>query len=292
MSIKSALKRARVSQPFNRVATSLLKNIGVRSEMVTQHLPRVGVTDVLLPDGKRLKLKSDVEHWIPNQLFWHGWRGYDPEVTPLFHELVANSQVVLDVGAHIGFFTILAAVTTPAAQVIALEPLQRVYEALEENVALNKLDNVVCLRAAASSNEGVGEFYFPDEIAPVSSSLRSEFLQATIPTDKLCKVEVPVVTLDGIARQRNLKNIDLIKLDTERTEHEVLAGSRNILEQFRPHIICEVWPDAGNTTLLEDLLKPLGYEFYHLLPEGPLQRNQIIAHEESLNYLFTTKNRG
>jgi FkbM family methyltransferase len=289
MSIKSVLKRARRSQPFNNLATSLLKNVGVRSEVVTKHLPRVGITEVKLPNGKVLKLESDEAHWIPNQLFWHGWLGYEPEVTPIFYKLAERANVVIDVGAHFGFFTILAALANPDAKVIAMEPLQRVFERLKQNVELNGLANVECQRVAASSTEGVAEFYFPDENAPVSSSLRSDFLVATIPHDKLLKVEVPVVTLDRIAEERELSNIDLIKLDTERTEHEVLAGSSRILERFRPDIICEVWPDAANTETLEAILKPLGYNFYHLLPEGPFLRNRIIPSVETLNYFFTTK---
>lgn len=289
MKFKTFLKRARASQPFNNIATSLLKQTGVRSEAITKHLPRTGVTEVKLPNNKSLKLSSGEEHWITNQLFWHGWSGYEPEVTPIFFKLAQQARGVLDVGAHFGFFSILAALANPAAQVIAMEPLQRVFERLKQNVELNSLSNIECLQVAASANEGVAEFYFPDESAPVSSSLRSDFLVATIPQEKLLKVEVPVVTLDAIASSHQLKRIDLIKLDTERTEHEVLAGSADILKRFRPDIFCEVWPDAGNAETLEKLLNPHDYNFYHLLPEGPVRRERIVARVETLNYLFTTK---
>jgi FkbM family methyltransferase len=292
MTIKSVLKRVRSSPSINHLSTSLLRRIFTltkwQSQFVVKHLPRVGVTEVQLPNGGLLKIESDIEHSIPTQLFWHGWLGYEPEVTPLFYDLARKAGSVIDVGAHFGLFSLVAAIANPNAQVVAIEPLERIFGRLEGNVALNKLKNVHCIRAAAGATEGTAEFYFPNENAPVASSLRRDLLEATIPEENLLHVNVPVVTLDGVVSDLSLKSVGLIKLDTERTEHDVLAGCRQTLERDRPDIICEVWPDANNAVELESLLLPLDYHFYHLLPEGPLHRDHIIPSEDALNYLFTT----
>jgi FkbM family methyltransferase len=293
MSLKSSLKTLRNSQPFNRAATSSLKllfNITKwQSETVIKHLPRVGKTRITLPDGNSFLIDSSGEDWIPTQLFWRGWLGYEPEVTPLFYELAKNANVVLDIGAHVGFFTILAAIANRNGLVYAFEPLSRVYLQLERNLGLNKLTNVHSARAAAGEIEGDQEFYFPDVESPVSSSLRSDMLLSTLGEDVVRHVTVPVVSLDGFLKRENVKRVDLIKMDTERTEHEVLKGAVEILSRDRPDIICEVWPDAGNIEQLEALLRPNDYKFYQLLPNGPILREGIQPDANALNYLFSTK---
>jgi FkbM family methyltransferase len=291
MIAKNMLKRVRASQPFNYLATTSLKRLfavtGRQSEFVIKHLPRTGITTIPLPEGRALKLDSGGEDWIPTQLFWRGWQGYEPEVTALFYRLARQARATFDVGAHIGFYSVLAAIANPEARVFAFEPLTRVFERLERNVALNDLTNVRCLCTAVDATEGTAEFYFPDESAPVASSLRSDMLLATLPLDLIRHVPVPVVTLDNIVVEHRVAEVGLIKLDTERTEHEVLAGCRGTLARDRPDIICEVWPDAGNERQLQELLRPLGYRFYQLFPDGIEARAEIVGNEHALNYLFT-----
>jgi len=293
MTFKSTIKRLRASQPFNRIATSTIKEVfevaNWHPEFAVKHFPRVGITNISLPDDLVVKLDSSGEDWIPTQLFWHGWLGYEPEVTREFYELAKKSDVVLDVGAHIGFFSVLAAIVSPRSSVYAFEPLPRVYERLERNVGLNRLTNVHCFCAAVGEQDGTQEFYFPNEHAPVSSSLRSDMLLATLGEEIVRHVNVQVTTLDSVVETNKLEKVDLIKLDTERTEHDVLAGSAQILQRFRPNIICEVWPDADNIQQLENLLSPHGYLFYQLMPDGPVKRSRIEPSVDALNYLFTVK---
>jgi len=293
MPIKEMLKRARTSQPLNRLTTATLKGLfeatGWRSEFVIKHLPRIGVTAIPLPNGRVLKLDASGDDWIPTQLFWRGWQGYEPEMTALFYRLALAAETVFDVGAHIGFFSLLASIVNPAAQVFAFEPLARIFARLNQNIALNGLTKVQTFCVAVGAHEGTAEFYFPDEDMPVSSSLRSDMLTATLPASTIRHVPVPVVTLDRIVAEQRVARVSLIKLDTERTEHEVLAGARATLERDQPDIICEVWPDAGNGRQLEACLRPLGYRFYQLRPEGVVARAEIIGDEAALNYLFTTR---
>jgi FkbM family methyltransferase len=293
MTLKSTFKRLRASQPFNRVATSTLKQVfevtSWHPEFAVKHLPRVGITNISLPDDQLVKLDSSGEDWIPTQLFWHGWLGYEREVTETFYSLARKSDVILDVGAHIGFFSVLAATVNRHSNVYAFEPLPRVYERLKRNVALNQLRNIQTFCAAVGERNGEQEFYFPNEDAPVSSSLRSDMLLATLGEEVVQHVRVPVTTLDSVVESHKLEKVDLIKLDTERTEHDVLAGGTQILKRFQPHIICEVWPDANNIQQLENLLRPHGYLFYQLMPDGPVKRLRIEPSVEALNYLFTVK---
>lgn len=283
----------RASQPFNNLATSTLRGlfaaVGQQPEFLIKHLPRTGITSVDLPNGKNLKLESASEDWIPTQLFWRGWTGYEPEMTGIFFRLAESARTVLDVGAHAGFYSLLAGLANPNADVFAFEPLARVFERLERNVQLNGLSKVKCFQVAVGANEGVQEFYYPDQVQPISSSLRSDVLLATFPDDAIQHVPVSVVALDGFVDEHRIAQVDLIKLDTERTEHDVLAGARELIARDRPSIICEVWPDAGNQRDLEAILRPLGYRYFHLLEEGPMEEPEISGSARFLNYLFTVR---
>lgn len=293
MSIKKALKRARASQPFNRVATSAIRGLfdatGWRSEFIIKHLPRTGAVSVELPGGGSLRMHATGEDWIPTQLFWRGWLGYEPEIMPLFLRLAREAEAVFDVGAHIGFYSLVAGIVNPAARVFAFEPLARNFEWIERNIALNELTNVHALCAAAGDRAGTQEFYFLDLGTPVSSSLRGDVVRPALPGQVVDHVPVPVVTLDSVVAEHGVGRVGLIKLDTERTEHEVLAGARQMLARDRPEIICEVWPDAGNERELEALLRPLGYRFFHLTDAGPRERAEIVGTRQDLNYLFTAR---
>ena len=287
---KSALKRVRSSQPFNYIATGatrrFLKATGLHSELIIKHLHHVGTVRCKLPDGRTLSLWSRADDWVSNQLYWRGWSGYEPETTPLFFRLATRAQVTMDVGAYVGFYTVLAAHANTEARVYAFEPLPTVYERLLRNVALNKSANVQCIAAAVGEEAGEAEFFTTVTTEmPTSSSLSYDFMRSA---DGLCSKRVPVITLDQFVRENDIARVDLIKVDTESTEPQVLRGMVETLRRDHPFIVCEVLKGRGSEQLVEDILRPLSYRYYLLTPDGPCHRDRIEGHPEWLNYLFTT----
>ncbi len=288
--LKHILKRVRVSQPFNCLATgavrSILRATGLCSEGVIKHLHRVGWVRSRLPNGRTLRLWSRADDWISNQVFWRGWAGYEQETVPLFFHLASRARLTFDVGAHVGFFTLLAAHANPLGRVLAFEPMPPIYERLKFNVLLNRLDNVECFASAVGDSDGQAEFFHVPEGLPSSSSLSREFMLSG--GNAVQSTLVRVITLDRFARERKLGPVDLVKLDTESTEPQVLRGMTEILERDRPALFCEVLKGRGSEEALCEILRPLGYQFYLLTPKGPAQRDRIEGHPTWLNYFFTT----
>jgi hypothetical protein len=105
--------------------------------------------------------------------------------------------------------------------------------------------------------------------------------------DELRRREVWPVRLGSFLEQRQVRSVDLVKLDIEGTEAQALRGMAVTLRRDRPSIVCEVLPGDQRGEELEALLRPLGYRFYHLTPEGPLPAQDIEGHPKWLNYLFT-----
>lgn len=287
--LKDVLKSLRSSQPFNCVATGAVRGIlqaaGLRSERVIKHLHRVGHVRSRLPNGQTLRLWSRGDDWVSNQVYWRGWAGYEPETVPLFFRLASRSQLTLDVGAHVGFFTLLAGHANSGGCVFAFEPMPAIYERLTYNVALNRLSNVECFASAVGDFDGQAEFYHVADGLPSSSSLSREFMSSA--GGAICSSKLPVLTLDQFVWGRGLGRVDLIKIDTESTEPQVLRGMTATLARDRPAIFCEVLQDRGSERPLEEILRPLGYRFYLLTPEGPELRGRIEGHPAWLNYLFT-----
>jgi len=78
---------------------------------------------------------------------------------PVFLQLATSARVILDVGAYVGFYTVLAALTNPSAQVYAFEPHPNAYERLLRNVQINHLANVECRRVAVGESEGASQLF-------------------------------------------------------------------------------------------------------------------------------------
>jgi FkbM family methyltransferase len=289
MTFKSIVRELRSRQPFNRlsatVARKLLRLTGASPEWFVLHLPRLGRTVATLPNGRLLIMSATGDDSIPNQVFWRGCFGFEAEMSPLFYSLATQAGVVLDIGAYTGYYTLLAARANPEGRVIALEPLPTVFERLLRNVALNGGERITCLETAAGACSGKKEFYYVDMSLPSSSSLSYPFMRGARDL-KSCPVEV--ITIDQLVAEKHLGRIDLMKIDTESTEPDIIAGMPTTLRRDRPHIFCEVLSGHQTGAALQQQLEPHGYFFYQLTSDGPIPRERIEGDPQWKNYLFST----
>jgi FkbM family methyltransferase len=214
-------------------------------------------------------------------------------VLPLFYALARRSRVTLDIGASVGIFTLVAAHANADGQVVAFEP-SAVFDRLVRNIAANGLTNVVPVRLAAGAAAGEAELYSGAAGdgslsigAMASSSLHRDHVADA--DGEVAVSRVRVVTVDSFVRERGLGRVDLVKIDTERTEPEVVDGMRQTISRDRPSIVCEVL-DRERGRALERLLRPFDYRWYHLTWMGPLERDEIAPSPTHAcqNYLFTT----
>lgn len=298
--VKRTLKALRVSQPFNWLATTSARLVfgrdGRAPEFVIKYLHRAGVVGCPLPNGRVLRLWSRGDDWVSNQLFWRGFRGYEPGSADVFFRLAASADVVLDVGSYVGFYSLLAAHANPRSNVLAFEPLPSIADRLAKNIALNHVTNVRVIRCAVSDSDGSADFHYVPAGLPTSSSLSKEFMDSSLEHASeyvrnlgvLTKITVPTVTLDRFARENQLGPVGLLKVDVEGAEPAVLKGMEGLLNRDHPTILCEVLPGMGTGPALEAILRPHGYRFYHLTPDGPVEKPSIEGVPDLLNYLFTT----
>ncbi len=206
----------------------------------------------VLACGGRLKgYRMRVDWQIHRAFIYDSW---EPEVTHVLDRIVAPGMTVADVGAQSGFYTLLLSKRVGAkGQVIAFEPLPANFRLLEENLRLNKIDNVLVRREAVADRTGVLNFQFPsDEPSLIAGPL--------LPEDSTGTFDVPCVSLDDFVARQQI-SLDVIKMDVEGAEGSVIQGAMKTLEKFHPALIIELH-DAGAQPRLHPVpvrLQAMGY---------------------------------
>jgi len=178
-------------------------------------------------------LVNPSEHAERRLLLWgtleRGW-------VPILRRIVRKGDVVVDVGANIGWYTtLLARLVGRQGVVLALEPVPRVRCRLAANVANNGVaDRVRIFGVAAGDHCGTIRLWIPSErgLGSVSAYLREE--------ERHCYIDVPQVTLDCIVANQRLGKVALIKIDVEGHELEVIEGAKVVIAQSRPFLLVEV----------------------------------------------------
>jgi len=203
--------------------------------------------------------------WLKDCMQWHlfadipdiGWR--------LALDRVEEGSVVLDIGTNCGHFTLKLFKNSlilgiKNIQIHAFEPNPKVYEALTENIKLNKIDSkqLFCHCLAMGAINQNRFFDFNDENMGAGHVLKE---------NQSGKIEVSVLRLDDFVKRNALKNVTFIKLDVEGYEPEVFKGAWETLSVFKPSIYFEitpVWYDQNGYDINEvlDRLKLLGYQLF------------------------------
>jgi FkbM family methyltransferase len=291
MTLKTLLKSARDSQHINLWSTELVKAAyrltGAPSgEWFVKHLPRRGTAVARLPNGLSMRLESEGDDWITNQVYWRGWTADEPEAAPLYFAFAKRSSVVMDIGAHVGLYSIIASLANPAAHIYAFEPLQQTQDRMRVNLVKSSATNVEVIPCAISDLVGTSDLYCAHRGIALSSSLSLGFMTNSV-TTPLIPISVPVNTIDEFCRSRQIGGVDLIKLDIEGLEPQALRGMSTLFATSRPPIFCEVLATSGTHAELNLMIRQLGYNIFALTSRGPEEQQELEVAPSRRNYLFT-----
>jgi FkbM family methyltransferase len=199
---------------------------------------------------------------------------FEPLTSALIRSVSRRKEIFIDVGAHYGFFTILAGLENTQLEVHALEPIPENMEILRRNLELNELSAIRCHEKAASNR--VGQAQFQKSRAADNSSFQTH---PEVP--RLAEIEVETLTLATLLDSRDAAPL-LVKIDTDGHEIPILEGLEDSLSRSQDvTLIVELNPimqkQAGHEP--EDLLAKLeemGFatfllqeEEYRLVPIDP-----------------------
>ncbi len=201
------------------------------------------------------------------------FREYEPGITKLVLDNIPEGGCFFDIGASIGYFSILAAKKAgPDGRVHAFEPFHKNYHLLKKNQAINSLDNIIINAMLVTDKIGDITFYPPNN--PDEWGTGSIF-----DGNKKEAFTAPSVTLEGYINSRDIKAIDMIKIDAEGSELKIIEGLKPVLANVGyPKIICEVNKEwlamAGSRPAdLITAIKNLGYSVYKVGSGAPVPLN-------------------
>lgn len=196
----------------------------------------------------------------------HGyWLGsYELNKRLAFEREIPPGAVVYDIGANVGYFSLLATVLVGLeGRVYAFEPLPRNIEFLHKHIRLNKLNNVEVIEAAVSDHEGEASFDLG------ASSAMGHLAESG-------EITVQMVSLDQLLLANKLQPPDYMKVDVEGAEFDVLNGARGLLEKYHPTLFLDTHQRESHFPTIA-LLEQLGYEFT-ILDGKPLpETKELIA---------------
>lgn len=208
-------------------------------------------------------------------------------------EFLRPEMTVLDIGAHHGLYTLLAARKVgPTGRVVAFEPSRRERQKLGLHMRLNRCVNVKVENFALGSSDGEADFFLVDGPNTGCNSLRPPNVEE--PTKV---VRVPVKTLDSYLNTRKIERVDFIKMDVEGAEWEALKGAVNLLERRpRPVILCEVQdirtqPWGYRAKEVIEFLCCRQFSWFCLAPDGNLEALDVQQEKFDGNFLAVPQER-
>lgn len=163
---------------------------------------------------------------------------------------------IIDIGAHVGMFSVYCAVLNQAVKIFAYEPDEDNFAAMKDNLQLNNVKNVVMKNVAVGGEIGSRTLYVSRDSH--NHSLLSEEASGDFSGEEKL---VNVVTLERILEQNKLTRVSLVKMDCEGAEFEILenlsAAAFAAVENF--YVECHRYTYEMNPTKLRDIFQKNGF---------------------------------
>lgn len=199
-------------------------------------------------------------------LFYRGT--FETGTTDAFHKLLRADDVVFDIGANLGWYTILSSQVASKGECHAFEPVPFIYNKLQRNCQINHLQNKIHFQNLALGDKDNNEvvLYTFKGLYHGHSSL------STLDRADYVESRVPMVSIDTYISRNQITRLDLIKMDTEGAELKVLQGADQLLSRDIPPIwIIELNTETSAsfghtpTDVLDYIASKNDYQFYRIV---------------------------
>lgn len=195
-----------------------------------------------------LNMRSDGDYAIAHELFLDHQYRYCDEV------IRGATDAVIDIGGHLGFFSLYASLLNPKVPIFCFEPHTGNFELLKKNLKDNRVKNVTAKNLAVSNKVGETELLLSQE------DLNHSIVRAIEPTGVTQKVQT--TTLEKIFDRHDIGHCDLLKIDCEGAEFAILEDSpKEVLERVS-NIFLEYhdWVPGKHHSDLKKLLETRGFK--------------------------------
>ncbi len=173
---------------------------------------------------------------------------YESRLTYYSQKLIKEGDVVFDIGAHVGYFTLLFSMLVgDKGKVFSFEPNKNNFCLLDKHVRINKLQNVRILPYAVYDIDGFLSFKIGDGSGTGKISDDGQYF-------------VSVVSVDSFVLKNKIDRLDFLKVDVEGAEDKVIEGAKDTLKKFQPTIFLSLHGE-DKYIKCKTMLEQLGYKF-------------------------------
>jgi FkbM family methyltransferase len=281
--MKAILKKVYSVVPFKQQIFSVIRRVAHVPNSISKHLYFNGVVSFKV--GNRQVKMHQKGYDVENTLFWRGTKGCWEKVSvTLWIELCKSANVIFDIGANTGAYGLIAKAANPQARVFAIEPMQMIFERLQKNVELNKMD-ITCFPVAVSDFDGMAKVFAESDEHVYSITVNKNL---SAPDKKVREVEITARKLSTIIEENSINKIDLIKLDVETHEAEALKGMGEYLAKWKPTLLIEILNDEVGKNV-QSLVAGCNYLFFNIDEEGGIRKVDEVLKSDYYNYLFCSR---
>lgn len=234
-----------------------------------------GYFDHVLDGGVTIRLYQDS---ALSKLIFEGFENEELDFLRLF---LKKGDTFLDIGANIGLFSLIASTKIGAeGRILAFEPSPKTFSRLQENLLLNEMNNSEAFNIGLSNAEGVLQLNVSENGFDAWNSFvdtKDGKFQVT--------TEAKVLKLDDVIRDKDVKNVALVKLDVEGWEKYVLQGGETFFKNHSPVVMVEftetnTFAAGYHVQELYDILEGWGYKWYRFT------NGSLIPEIKSLHYPY------
>lgn len=231
---------------------------------ITQHMKGIGKEPIRTKDNIMMYLNPKdkaVSYFLSKENVW------EPFETEIMKKFFKSNTVFIDIGAHIGYYSLLCASIAKQGKVFAFEPVKENFEILKKNAQVNNFKNIIISENAISDTDSSKLLYLSNENNTGDNRFFSDNFRE-IPENRL-ELKVKCVTLDQFLVDYNIKP-NIIKMDIQGAELLALKGMKKTLDNITKLVVfTEFWPrgivaNSGSPLGFLDLLSHHGFEIYEI----------------------------
>ncbi len=257
---------------FRRSLFSIIRLLPIGRVPLSLALLKLGIyprTPVRFRHKDGFLMLLDLSDWVQLVIYLFGDYKYEASEVRLWEKLARQSDQVIDIGAHVGYYSLLAKAADPDLQIEVFEPSKTTFKNLSRNVQLNNWD-ITINHLALGNKEGVITMNQPDtHNSGMNFMSDAEGMEADV---------VPLSTWDiHFAGLMSSGKRVLVKIDAEGAEYQILEGGIKYISEVKPVIFIELLNSTlsrfgSDTSKVYDLVVPMGYAFYRLDENEQLQK--------------------
>ena len=225
-----------------------------------------------------INYKLDLNKLIDNKVFYGNW---EPTITFMFKKIIKPGMVVLDVGANMGYYTLLSAkLMKGTGKIYAFEPTSGGFKRLKTNISLNNFNNIKI--------ENIG---LSNENKKIKAKIRHSWKLDGLVEPK--EDNINMMKLDDYLQKNKINKVNFIKIDVDGYEYEVLKGAEKTLKKDKPVLCLEMGDYEGKNPgysrqEIISLLNSLNYSF-HYEDGRPISSKEIILGKGTINLFLFNK---